>query len=268
MWVMISLTFLLILLYLWCIKGRNGHPGMEELRKWHYAHRGLHDASKPENSMSAFRAALNVGYGIELDVHLMKDGNLAIIHDSSLKRTAGMDVTIEELTTSDLQDCHLIGTDEQIPLFSQVLDLYQGKAPLIVELKCVNNNVDALCAATCKVLDNYHGPYCVESFDPRCVRWFRSNRPDIIRGQLSENWFKSSATMPGILKWMLTNHICNFYTRPDFIAYKFHDRLNLSTKICHRFWRIQGVTWTLKTPDDFKTAVQENWIPIFEGFEP
>lgn len=267
MWIIFVSILFLAVLYLWCLKGRNHQPGLQELKKWYYAHRGLHNATKPENSMAAFRAALEAGYGIELDIHLMKDGNLAVIHDSSLKRTAGSDITIEELTTEELQYYTLMDSNEHIPLFSQVLELYQGKAPLIIELKAVNNSAE-LCQAVCKILDEYQGPYCVESFDPRCIHWFKKNRPDMIRGQLSENWIRTKSSMPGILKWALTNHILNFYTRPDFIAYQFRDRNTLSTKVCRQIWGITGVAWTIRTPEDFETALQENWIPIFENFIP
>ena len=110
-WIL-SLALLLFGLYLLAIMGKKGHPGLEELKKWKYAHRGLHGNGVPENSMEAFRLALEKGYGIELDVHLMKDGNLAVIHDPSLKRTADADVFIEDLTTEELKEYHLEGTQE------------------------------------------------------------------------------------------------------------------------------------------------------------
>lgn len=271
MWVIISLfalTAVLILLYLWCLKGRAGHLGLPELRRWNYAHRGLHDADKPENSMAAFRAALAGGYGIELDIHLMRDGNLAVIHDSSLKRIAGADVRIEDLSTEDLTSYHLAGTGECIPLFADVLDLFAGRAPLIVELKVAGGNYADLCQAACRLLDSYNGPYCIESFDPRAVAWFRKHRPDVIRGQLSENWMGKKLPVPAVLRWILTFHISNIYTRPDFIAYKYADRKVFGTEICRKFWNLQGVSWTLKTPEEYAIAVEEGWIPIFEGFRP
>ena len=266
--IIFALVLVVILGYLFCIAGRKGHPGFEKLKGWNYAHRGLHDEVHPENSMSAFRAALNAGYGIELDIHLMKDGNLAVIHDASLERTAGVNVKIEDLSAEELPAYHLGGTDEHVPLFRNVLDLYDGKAPIIVELKCVRGNHAALCQAACEMLDNYHGPFCMESFDPRAVRWLRKNRPDIIRGQLSENWMCKKLPIPSILKWALTYHIANVYTRPDFIAYKYADRQIFGTDICRKLLGLQGVSWTLRSLEEYDTAVAEGWIPIFENFRP
>ena len=271
MWIFISIlaaTVFLGLLLLWCLKGRTRHPGLAALRSWSYAHRGLHDSQKPENSLAAFRAAVESGYGAELDVHLMKDGNLAVIHDSSLKRTTGVNLRIEDLDVSSITDYRLNHSQEQIPLLQQVLELYEGRAPLIVELKAVNRNHAALCRAACRLLDHYQGQYCIESFDPRVVAWFRRHRPDVIRGQLSENWMRAKLSAPAIFKWVMTHHIANVYTRPDFIACRFEDRNVAGTKISRGFWKVQGVSWTIRTIDDFKTAVDEGWIPIFEGFMP
>lgn len=262
----ICLTIVIFCLYLFCIGGRTGHPALQELKKWNYAHRGLHDESLPENSMGAFRAALDAGCGIELDIHLLKDGNLAVMHDSSLKRTAGADVLIEDLTAEELKNYRLQGSQEHIPLFDQVLSLFDGKAPLIVELKCVNGNHAALCQAACEMLDNYNGLYCMESFDPRATAWLRKNRPDICRGQLSENWMGKKLPLPGILKFALTYHIANVCTRPDFIAYKYADRKAFGTDICRKWLGIQGVSWTVRSREEYDTAVAEGWIPIFENF--
>ncbi len=265
MWIALTLICL-VLLYLWCLLGRKSHSDISKFYGWNYAHRGMHDAEKPENSMAAFRASLEAGYGIELDIHLLKDGNLAVIHDSSLLRVTGKEGNVEDLTTDQLINYHLNDTEETIPQFQQVLDLYDGKAPLIVELKVHNGNVAPLCEAACKMLDRYRGLYCMESFDPRVVRWLRKNRPDIVRGQLSENWMPKKLPLPWILKCMLTYHLANFYTRPDFIAYKFEDRKAFGTWICRKILRIPGVSWTLKTREQYDIAVKEGWIPIFEGF--
>lgn len=254
---------------LFTLRGRSNHPGMAALRGWGYAHRGLHGEGIPENSMAAFRAALEGGYGIELDIHLMKDGNLAVIHDSSLKRTAGADVRIEDLTVEDLPNYRLEGTDEQIPLFRDVMALYGGKAPMIVELKPVDNNHAELAQAACDLLEAYQGVYCMESFDPRCVSWLKKNRPQVIRGQLTENFVAHDKVLSPAIRFLLTHNLFNCATVPDFVAYKFADRKDsFTTALCRHVWDIQGVSWTIKTQEDYDIAVKEGWLPIFEGFRP
>ena len=265
---MIAAILILILVYLLALRGRTGHPLLPELAKWQYAHRGLHGNGVPENSMAGFRDALENGYGIELDIHLLADGNLAVIHDASLLRTAGADVMIEDLSADDLGKYRLEGTNETIPLFSQVLDLFDGKAPLIVELKPANGNHDALAAQACDMLKDYKGLYCMESFDPRCIRWLMKNRPEIVRGQLAHNSLGERGNVPFILRFIMTNLLSNFWNRPDFIAYQFSDRKRLSVRLARKLWKIRGVTWTLKSQEKFNDAVKENWIPIFEGFKP
>lgn len=270
---MAILTVVIILLalaigYLLAIRGRAGHPGLEELRRWSYAHRGLHSEGIPENSMAAFKAAKDAGYGIELDVHLLADGNLAVIHDSTLDRVTGLSGTIEELTTEQLQEYRLCGTDERIPEFSNVLELFNGEAPLIVELKPSKGNHAALSKAVCDLLEHYSGPYCLESFDPRCILWLKMHRPELIRGQLSENYFvKGRPKIPFILKWIMTENLANCVTKPDFVAYRYTDRTcTLSNRLCLR--RMACVSWTITSPEDYSKAVNEGWIPIFEGFLP
>ena len=254
---------------LYALRGRSNHPDIRSLKDWGYAHRGLHREGVPENSMAAFRAALEKGYGIELDIHLMKDGNLAVIHDASLKRTAGADVQIEDLTAEDLENYRLEGTDEKIPLFRDVMALFEGKAPMIVELKPVKGNHGVLAEAACEILKDYQGVYCMESFDPRCVRWLKQNRPEIIRGQLTENFVANDRKLHPVIRFALTHNLLNFTTVPDFVAYKFADRRDsFTTALCRRVWGLLGVAWTIRTQEDYDRAVQEGWLPIFEGFEP
>lgn len=266
--IVLAVLVILAILYVLSVRGRTGHCGLKDLRGWAYAHRGLHSPGRPENSMAAFKAALDGGYGIELDIHLLRDGNLAVMHDSSLLRTTGQEGMIEELTTEQLSQYRLEGTEETIPIFSQVLALFDGKAPLVVELKSAKNNCAALCEAACKLLDSYRGVYCLESFDPRCVIWLKKHRPDLIRGQLTENFFRSKGKLPWILKFLMTHQIGNFLSRPDFVAYRFGDRKTLSNFLARKLWKLQGVTWTLKTPQEHETALKEGWIPIFENYTP
>ncbi len=259
----------LVILYLLAIKGRSGKPELKLFRDFNYAHRGLHSDKVPENSMEAFTLALAHGYGIEFDLHLLKDGNLAVVHDSSLLRTAGANVKIEDLTTEELKGYRLEGTNETIPTFKQVLNLYQGKVPLIIELKSSNKNHGKLVDEVCRQLKDYKGAYCLESFDPFCVYHLKKHHPEIIRGQLSENFFKSQSPIPFFFKFLMTYNLINFLTKPDFIAYKFSDRKsNIGNKICQKLWKMQMVGWTIKDSKTHSQAQKEDWISIFEDFLP
>lgn len=262
----ILLILLLLILYVLSLMGRG--KDMEPLGRFRYAHRGLHSEGIPENSMAAFRKALENGYGIELDVHLLKDGTLAVIHDSNLKRVTGREGNVEDLTREELTEYRLLGTEETIPELNQVLELYQGKAPMIVELKSFAGNYAALSEAVCRAMEGYKGLYCMESFDPYCVHWLKKNRPDIIRGQLSENFLRSGGPYPWIVRLIVSFYLENFLTRPDFIAHNYSDRKNLSCFLCRRLWGIQGVSWTIRSRKDLDIAEKEGWIPIFEGFIP
>ncbi len=261
------MLLLLFLLYLLSLRGRTGHPGLTALRGWRYAHRGLHSSDRPENSLAAFRAARDAGYGSELDVHLMADGTLAVIHDASLLRTAGADVKIEDLTLADLECYPLEGTQERIPTLPQVLALYGGKAPLIVELKPERGNHAALADAAVQALADYSGACCIESFDPNCIHYLKKHCPHILRGQLSTNFFPARA-MPWPVRLMMTGLLTSFLTRPDFIAFEFPHRKNPSLWLSRRLWGIQGVSWTLHSPEELAAAEKEGYLPIFENFLP
>lgn len=250
-----------------CGRGRN--PKAAQLGKWYYAHRGLHGNGVPENSIAAFRKAKESGYGIELDVHLLSDGTLAVIHDSDLGRTTGTSGRIEDLTLEQIQSLRLEGTQEKIPQLFEVLELFGGEAPLIIELKTSHHNCADLCQHVWECLSSYQGLYCIESFDPRCVHWFRKHQPDVIRGQLTENYFKTPGLkVPWLLKFALKHQLLNFLTKPDFVAYRFADRNTWSNTVADKLWGMQRVSWTLRTPDEFHDATSEGWIPIFENFTP
>ncbi len=268
MWILVVILFALALFYLFTLHGRMGHSRLRRLQKFAYAHRGLHSENIPENSMAAFCAARDQGYGVELDVHLLKDGNLAVIHDYSLLRTAGADVQIEDLTAPELENYRL-ANGETIPLFSEVLALMNGKTPLIIELKSTTDNCAALTDTAVTAMDGYKGLWCMESFDPRCVRHLKKHYSRIIRGQLSENFVRNpESKLPFLLKLVMALLLTNFLTSPDFVAYKFADRKMLSFRLCRKLWKIPAVAWTIQSQEDFDAAIADGQIPIFEGFLP
>ena len=257
-----------LLLLLRC---RKGNETWAKLKPQRYAHRGYHDKPTiPENSMPAFRRAIEHGWGAELDVHLLRDGTLAVFHDSDLKRCANVEGQIEDLDLEGLRKLRLEGTDEQVPLFDDVLALFEGKQPLIIELKAERGNHAALAEATCRMLDRYRVHYCIESFDPRCLIWLKKNRPEIVRGQLSEQFLRHGETAGHgkATMWLLGNLFSNVAVRPDFIAYRFSDRDNLCLRWCRKFYHVQEVNWTIRTKEEMEAAEAQGNLVIFECFDP
>lgn len=239
---------------------------LDELKKYRYAHRGFHDKPLiPENSMAGFLRAKEHGWGSEMDIHLMKDGNLAIVHDSDLKRVTGEELIIEELTAADLEKLTLEESSEHIPLFEDLLEI---GIPLIVELKAYKGNYNELAAASWERLKNYKAPFCIESFEPRAVLWYTNNHPEVVRGQLSQNFFDGGEVdLSGLKKRIATNMWMNAFTKPDFIAYKYCDR---GQKACQKWLQkgLQEVSWTIRTKEDLLMAESLGSIPIFEKFDP
>lgn len=258
-----------VLLFMLAVAGRKRHPDIKKFHQWAYAHRGCHGNGIPENSIEAFRIAKSKGYGVELDVHLLADGNLAVVHDSCLMRTTGCNKEIENLTQEQLSDCFLEGTEQRIPLLKEVLALFDGQTPIIIELKTKGDNYARLCEATCDLLAGYSGLYCIESFDPRCILWLKKYRNHIVRGQLAENYFRSkNCKMSWIVKFVMSNHLVNFISKPDFIAYNYADRKRIANWICRNVWKMTGVAWTIHSRKLYDDVIREGWLPIFEGFEP
>ena len=239
--ILIHILFIaMALLLLWCLMllPRKGQSGWEKLADVRYAHRGLHDMSQniPENSLTAFRKAVENGFGAELDVHLMADGHLAVVHDSDLSRVCGKQAVIENLRLEDLKDYPLKGNGETIPLLQDVLALFERKTPLIVELKVEHGNAAALTDAAMALLKDWNGSYCIESFHPAALLHLKKRYPSVIRGQLSENFMRAKEA--GAITWpiraILTLLLTSFLTRPDFIAYNYIDRACPSLRLMKR----------------------------------
>ena len=267
--ILAAALLLLFLLWIFSLRCRKGHPLWPVLEQYRYAHRGLHNkaAGVPENSLAAFRLAAEHGFGAELDVHLTKDGQLAVIHDTSLLRTAGADVNVTDLTVKELKQHRLEGTDEQIPLLEEVLPLFEGKTPLIVELK-VDNNAYALTEATCTLLDQHSVTYCIESFHPQPIGWLRKHRPDICRGQLSENFLAGKSNLSLLNRFIMTHLLTSFLTVPDFIAYAHQHRSEPALKLSRAIWGAREISWTIRDEATMKALEKESCIPIFENFIP
>lgn len=228
------------------------------------AHRGLHekDQSVPENSAAAFEAAAAAGYGIELDVQLSRDGQVVVFHDDTLGRVCSVSARVDSLDYEELKKLRLFGTDESIPLFSEVLGIIGGRTPIIVELKTGPKNKE-LCEKTLSLLCGYSGDYCIESFDPRIVAWFRKHAPEVLRGQLSQRpkmFIKAGAGR--LLSFALGNMLLNVIARPQFIAYM-TGRKTLPVIICEMLGAMK-VCWTSHDAANEKgcdTVIFEHYLP-------
>ena len=154
-----------------------------------FAHRGLHDngSDAPENSMAAFRKAVDAGYGIELDVQLTADSVPVIFHDPDLLRVCGVNRQVKDCTFKELQKYTLFGSSERIPALKEFLGMVDGRVPLIVEYKSEDTDM-TLCRIIDPMLKAYKGVYCIESFNPLVLFWYRIHRPGVMRGQLSDGF--------------------------------------------------------------------------------
>ena len=241
-----------------------------------YAHRGYHDKPMiPENSMAAFRRAIEHGWGVEFDVHLIADGSLVVFHDEELERETGVRGEIEDYDIINLSRLRLEGTDEKIPSFNEVLELFEnmpgpdGKpCPLLIELKVARGNYKALVKAVCERLDTYSGDFVIESFDPRALIELKRIRPEIVRGQLVQNFISNPEGLPIYQRVALTHMLFNPLTQPGFIAYRFSHGLKASAMKRLRKKGIQFASWTIRTETEFRASEVIGVSPIFEKFDP
>lgn len=230
-----------------------------------FAHRGLHNEKVSENTLEAFERACRAGVGIELDVQLTCDGVLVVFHDADLERLMGDGSKVSELTLSQLRE-FILPDGQYVPTFSEVLELVNGRVPLLVELKN-GKQLARLCATTFEHLRGYGGRYIVESFQPLILMWFRMHAPGVIRGQLVAAWEEYIDDYGPFLATVLTNLVCNILARPDFVAYDLSGKPRFGLRM-QKFFHTPLAVWTVRSRMDFDAAIAKKEMPIFEGFIP
>ncbi len=215
------------------------------------AHRGMHNIKKeiPENSLKAFAKAIDNSYIIELDVHILKDKSVIVFHDDNLERMTGVNKKVKETTYNEIKKLKLQNTNCYIPLLEDVLNLVNGKVPIIIELK-----TDAKCGTLeeemIKILKQYKGQYAVKSFNPFSIYWIKKHNPKIIRGQLASN-FKNEK-MNIIKKVFLKNMMLNFITKPDFLSYGIDGLPNKKVERYRKNNLVLG--WTITNKSEMERA--------------
>ena len=269
---MIFLYIILGLFILFCLslmtrRARKYH--VENFKNRYIAHRGYfnNEGEAPENSLAAFKAAIDKGFPIELDVQLSKEGEIVVFHDFTLKRACSVDKKVKELTVSELKELKLFKSEEKIPTFKEVLDFIDGRVPLLIELKVSNVSFE-LSKRTAKALENYKGVYSIQSFNPVAVLWWRLNKKEIARGQLSGELKKFDEHPGAITTFLITHLITNIFVLPDFVSFKFEDRHLLCYKLCKAIYRPFTFCWTIKKNENLKIGAKEFDGVIFDSCQP
>lgn len=270
-----SLTAFLIfmicisLFFTWAVHpASDSKTRMKPFLQTKFAHRGLWDMTQgiPENSMPAFKSAVENGYAIEFDVHLTADDKLVVFHDSSLMRMCKVQGKIEEMTWEELSRLTLADTQHRIPLFSEVLEEVNGKVPLLIELKLPSTDT-RMCSFVYEQLKEYKGKYLIESFNPFALCWFKKNAPEILRGQLASK-DSQSESIPYILRLVSASLLVNLLSRPNFIAYNIQTKFGFGFKINRNVYRVPIFAWTVRSREEYTKVLPEYDGVIFERFIP
>lgn len=265
----LAVILIICALYLFLLKPNRRRAEASFFAKQKYAHRGLHDNRNgvPENSLTAFKKAMEKGYGVELDVQLTADNVPVVFHDENLLRMCGVDKKVRELTLDELKELRLLGTDEKIPLFAEVLDLL-GQTPILCEMKTYPNKNLAVCGIVADILKKYDCKVCIESFNPLAVRYFKQHMPEAVRGQLSMDFSKTDAGISRFRGFLLKNLLFNFYAKPDFLAFRHTDINCFSFTLCKKLFKPFCFAWTVTSPAEEEKAKQNFDAVIFENYLP
>jgi glycerophosphoryl diester phosphodiesterase len=263
--VLASVLVLLFITYLFLVMPRRHRKESDKYRGARFAHRGLHGKGAAENSLTAFKRAVESGVGIELDVRLSSDGELVVFHDDTLDRVTSESGRVNERTLQELKKIKLSDTEDTIPSLYEVFSLVDGKVPLLIEIKEAYGET-AVSEKLCEVLPSYTGEYIIESFNPFALATVKKKMPHVIRGILSDSLHKDKDYRT--LKFMTLEYLLiNVFCRPDFIAYGYKGYKNISLRLCRALGCVT-FAWTCKGNDAQKEALSHGFDSvIFEEEE-
>jgi glycerophosphoryl diester phosphodiesterase len=238
----------------------------------HYAHRGLHDASKGiiENTQSAVSAAIAAGYGIEVDLRLAADGEAMVFHDATLSRLTREFGLLIERSSAELRKLPFKSTGDRMMTLRELTEQVAGRTPLLLEVKSEWGKVGPLERRVTQVLRAYRGPVAVMSFDPNSLLALSKFAPALPRGIVSgcfrdvEYWHELSRWRRFILRHLLHS----YRTRPNFVAYDIAGLPNPAPLVARKFFGLPLLTWTVRTKGERARAEKYTDAMIFEGFLP
>jgi glycerophosphoryl diester phosphodiesterase len=229
------------------------------LKQGEYAHRGLHGGDVPENSLSAFAAAISAGMGIECDVQQTGDGGAVVFHDWELDRLTGESGPVSRRTAAELSQVRIGQGSDHIPTLRDLLGMVRGRVPLLIEVKTRRERrVGPLCLAVRRDLEGYAGPAAVMGFDPRVCAWFRRHAPRVVRGLVVTE--EEARTLSGAVR----RHLALWQARPDFLAYDVRD-LPSRFAAAQRRRGLPLLTWTVRSAALRQRAADYADAPIAEG---
>ena len=236
---------------------------LEFLSRSLIAHRGYYNNKKgiPENSVLAFKKAIDNNYLIELDVRLTKDQKLVVFHDDNLKRVCGVNKRVKDLTYRELLRYNLFDTTLKVPLFSDVIKLVNGRVPILIETK-YHNRYGVLEKILINELSNYKGLYAIQSFYPMSLLWLKRNTKDIPIGLLSSNFKNDLNRLKSFIGKTL---ILDLFFKTDFISYDVKGLPN--NYLSYKRNKKKIVIWTIKNKKDYDLARQYTDSLICENFD-
>lgn len=224
-----------------------------------FAHRGLHDRLRVENSRSAFRAAIAAGHGIELDIQPASGSEPFVFHDDEFERLTQERGRVDERHADEVAQVMLAGTDETIPRLDEILALIGERVPVLIEIKTPRHRHVALCMAVRRALEGYRGDAAIMSFDPRIPAWFATHAPRIVRGLVVTDEHPRGGKFRSKIERLLALRL----SKPDFVACDVRD-LPSATSMLARKRGLPVLTWTVRDADAQAVAAEHADQPIYE----
>ena len=229
------------------------------LRDWTYAHRGLHSAGVPENSLAGFALAVERGLGVECDIQRSRDGQAMLVHDWELDRLTGVRGPLSAHSAEELAQIAFLDSEHKLARLDDLLALVEGKVPIMIEVKSRRGyDVKRSCRAVAKALEQYAGPHAVMSFDPRVCIWFAKHSPQTVRGLVMRE------DEVGMTQKAWQRHLALWLARPEFIAYHVAALPNPMVASL-RARGMPVLTWTVDSPERREQGAAHADVLIAEG---
>lgn len=269
-YILITLSIVVVALigtYLFAIQGDSSpKKDISWLTKTPIAHKGLHSADIPENSIKAFKKAIEKGYIIELDVLLTKDKEVVVFHDNNLERLTGDKRDLKDVNYDEVKNLKLKGTNETIPTLKEVLEFVDNQVPLLIEIKNVKEATE-IAQRTYNLTKDYKGTYAIQSFNPFTLEWFKNNASEVTRGQISSAFKREDGVgLKGYEKFILKNLLLNFKSRPHVIGYRLDDIDTLSVKLLKG--KLPVISWTITNKDEMVKGYEKSDNIVFDNILP